>query len=200
MTACTSRGASVGLADQPASDSIGSSPAVNSETAASTGQPAEGSGSILTVYFSWSGNTRQVAKRVNELVGGSLFELRPVTAYSDNYDAVVEQAQREQEDGYLPPLVDTPQDWDAFDTVFLGYPIWWYDAPQVVKSFLDICDASGKTVIAFCTSGGSRLSTSLESLRELSPDMELVEGITLSDRDIAGELPEVDAWLEGLGY
>ena len=193
MAGCSSRGEA---------DVRDGSMSVRGQTA-SAGNVAAANGTTLVAYYSWSGNTAQVAEYIHRAVGGDLFEIVPVDAYpaaSDDHTEIEDIVQREQDEGYLPPIAALPENWDSYDAVILGYPIWWYDMPQVVKTFLDSCDCSGKTVLTFCTSGGSSLSTSMDSLTELCPGATLVEGPTLSERDIEGELGQVDTWLAELGF
>lgn len=178
-----------------AADASSSSAAVSADAGASVGA----GGKVLVAVFSWSGNTLQVAERVSELTGGDLFRIEPQTPYTTVYDEVLEVARAEQQAGELPPVAGSVEGWSQYDTVFLGYPIWWYDAPQIVKSFAAGYDFAGKTVVPFCTSGGSQLSTSLQSIEVACAGANFLEGVTISGSAVSSHLGEVDAWVEGLG-
>lgn len=82
-----------------------------------------------------------------------------------------------------------------YGTIYLGYPVWWYDAPQIVKSFLDANDLSGKTVHPFSTSGGSSISITLDKLRAICLGMDLREGLTITGSSVESHMGDVDAWL-----
>lgn len=156
-------------------------------------------GKALVAVFSWSGNTLQVAERIHERTEGDLFRIEPATPYTTDYDEVLEVAQAEQRNGDMPAIASTVADWGSYDVVYLGYPIWWYEAPQIIKNFVSQYDFSGKTVVPFCTSGGSRLESTLPEVKELCSGAEFLDGITLSGDTVAYHLGEVDSWLDGLG-
>lgn len=160
---------------------------------------AHASGKALVAVFSWSGNTLQVAERISDLTGADLFRIEPVTPYTTVYDDVLDVARAEQQAGELPPVAGSVEDWNQYETVFLGYPIWWYDAPQIIKSFAASYDFAGKTVVPFCTSGGSQLSTSLPSVEEACASARFLEGVTIPGSAVSSHLDEVDTWLSGLG-
>ncbi len=152
------------------------------------------SGKILVAYFSWAGNTKHVAENIAARVGGDLFEIAPSTPYTKDYDSVLEVAKQEQYEGRLPSLAANVENLSDYNVVFLGYPIWWYDAPQIIKSFMATHDLSGKTVIPFCTSGGSDLSESMNSIRQGCPNSEIAEGLTANSES------DIEPWLARLGF
>ena len=153
----------------------------------------------LVAVFSWSGNTLQVAERINELVPSDFFRIEPATPYSTDYNTVLDVAQQEQDEDARPQLAATVDAWDSYGTIYLGYPVWWYDAPQIIKSFLDQHDTSGKLIIPFCTSGGSSIDQTLPSVQELCPNATFAEGITLDGDTVSSHLSDVDHWLGDLG-
>lgn len=180
-------------AEAPASNE--SAPQAQSAQAQSA-QP-EG-GKALVAVFSWSGNTLQVAERIRERTGSDLFRIEPTTPYTTDYDELLDVAQAEQRNGDMPAIASTVADWDSYDVVYLGYPIWWYEAPQIIKSFVSQYDFAGKTVVPFCTSGGSQLGSTLAEVKELCSGAEFLDGITLSGDTVSSHLDEVDAWLDEL--
>ena len=141
-----------------------------SETAVA--DDTESTGKTLVVYYSATGTTEGVAQTIADTTGGDLFEIQPVEPYTDddldwtNDDSRVS---REHDDESLRDvdLVSTSVDnWDSYDTVFIGYPIWWGKAPKIVEAFFRQYDWKGKTIIPFCTSGGSGFGSSDQALKE----------------------------------
>lgn len=156
-------------------------------------------GSSLVVYFSWSGNTRNVAEEIGKQTGADLFELVPVTPYSDDYDTVLEEAQNEQSEKARPEISGTIDGFENYDVIYLGYPNWWGDMPMILYSFLDDYDLSGKTIVPFCTSGGSGFSGSLNTIRSLEPEAELLEGLSLGSSEASEPSEAVSEWLDTNG-
>ena len=159
-------------------------------------------GRTLVVYFSATGNTQTAAETIADLTGGDLFPLEPADPYTDedlnwtdeNSRVVYEYTHPEARDVAL--MADTVDNWEAYDTVFLGYPIWWGIAAWPVDTFVAANDFTGKTVIPFCTSSSSGLGESGELLAELAASGDWQEGQRFSshvDRDV------VETWLAGLG-
>ena len=141
-----------------------------------------GSGSVLVVYYSATGNTEGVANYIAEATGGDLFEITPAEPYTDddlNWSDENSRVTREHEDESLRDVELTTtqvENWDSYDTVFLGYPIWWGVAAWPVDGFVEANDFTGKTVIPFCTSSSSGLGESGELLAELAGTGDWQEG------------------------
>lgn len=161
-------------------------------------EPKAGGGRALVAVFSYSGTTLTVAERIAEATGADLFRIETTDAWPDDYDAMTAQVQREQDEGYLPPLAAAVQDWDAYDTVYLGHPIWWGQLPHVVRSFLAQHDLAGKTAAPFSTSSSSGNAAALDALRELCPEADVREALHLTRGSLPGALDEVGPWIEGL--
>lgn len=130
---------------------------------------------ILIVYLSRTGNTKAVAEMIQEKVGGKLIALELQHPYPENYQEIVQQVQRENESGYLPPIKTAIDRMDSYDVVFVGFPTWGMRLPPPIKSFLTLYDLSGKMVIPFNTNAGYGLGSSLETLGELCPNSEIKE-------------------------
>ena len=158
-----------------------------------------GDSNILVAYFSWSGNTEAMANLIAEQTGGTLFEIAPATPYTDDYDALLDVAQQEQAEDARPELAASVEDWDSYDVVFVGYPDWWSDAPMVIYSFLESYDWTGKTLVPFCTSGGSGFGRSLDRLPDSAPGATILEGLHVSGSSAADSGEEVAEWIAGLG-
>ena len=133
----------------------------------------------LITYFSVTGNTAIIANYIQDITGGELAEIIPAEAYTSedlDYNVANSRANQEQNSAAARPAIKNAIDISSYDTIFVGYPIWWNNAPKIIYTFLDSQDFSGKTVIPFCTSGGSGISGSLNSLKSAYPDIEWGEG------------------------
>lgn len=156
-------------------------------------------GGMLVAYFSWSGNTEQMARIIAGETGADLFEIVPATPYTDNYDELLDIAQREQADNARPELSAQVENWDSYDTVFVGYPNWWSDAPMTVYTFLESCDWKGKTLVPFNTSAGGGFGRSLSGVEESAEGAEILEGLALTESELTDAQNRVTEWLTGLG-
>ncbi|MBO5283198.1 MAG: flavodoxin [Lachnospiraceae bacterium] len=169
---------------------------------ASAGEPESAEGRTLVVYFSATGNTQEAAEYIAAATGGDLFALEPVEPYSDadlnwtddNSRVVYEH---DNPDARVVELVEaTVPDWESYDTVFIGYPIWWGIAAWPVDGFIAANDFTGKTVIPFCTSASSQLGESGELLAEAAGTGNWLEGMRFSS---GVSEADVQAWIENLG-
>lgn len=156
---------------------------------AETEAPAKTENKILIAYFSFTGNTEEAAQKIADYTGGDLAEIQRAEEYSD----LQEEAEEEILNGTHPEITVSLEDLGAYDTVFVGYPIWWDEAPAMIATFLASNDFSGKTVIPFCTSASDDIGNSLHIFEELCPDAELAEGLTAND------LNDIEPWLQRLG-
>lgn len=148
---------------------------------------------VLVAYFSWGGNTRTVANQIHETVGGDIFEIKTVKPYPTEYEPATKVGKKELEENARPALEGKVENMADYDVVFIGYPIWWHTAPMAVYTFMESQDLSGKTIIPFCTSGGSTLTESMPAIRQLAPNSKLVEGIT------ANNSSDIVPWLKKIG-
>ena len=156
-------------------------------------------GKILVAYFSHSGNTKKIAEEIQSKTGGELFEIKTVNAYSDDYDTVLDEAKKELNDNARPELSDSVKDMAQYQTVIIGYPIWWGDMPMAVYSFLDEYDLSGKTVLPFCTHGGSGLSETDKNIQNEEKDAKVADGLVISDSSLDDADGDIDQWLKSNG-
>lgn len=166
---------------------------------AESGAAAGADGSnTLVVYFSWSGNTEHVANAIADQTGADVFEIVPQEAYVDDYNALLDIATEEKKSGARPAIAGSVEDMARYDTVFVGYPNWWSDMPMILYTFFDSYDLSGKTVAPFCTSGGSGLSDTVNSIRKLEPEADVLEGLHIGSSAAADPDEAVGEWLESL--
>ena len=119
---------------------------------------------ILIAYYSYSGNTKQVAEAIQKEIGGDLFEIKTEDRYPQEYQAMVNQAKREINEGYRPKLTTAVADMAQYDVVFIGSPNWWGTITPQVSSFLESYDLSGKTVVPFITHGGGGQQNTIADL------------------------------------
>ena len=164
-------------------------------------QSGEGGG-VLVVYYSATGNTEAAAGYIAEATGGDLFELDPVEPYTDadlNWTDENSRVTLEHEDESLRDVelvADTVDNWDSYDTVFIGYPIWWGIAAWPVDTFVEANDFTGKTVIPFCTSSSSGLGQSGELLAAMAGTGDWQDGERF--RSSASQ-EDVTEWVNSLG-
>ena len=153
----------------------------------------------LVVYFSWSGNTRGIARLLQQKIGGELVELELVKPYSRDYNTCLEQAKQEQQTGARPELKTHITDMARYNVIFLGYPNWWGTMPMPVASFLEQYDFSGKTIVPFVSSGGSGLGRSVADITRLCPSVTIAEGLAVRSNGGASLSSNMDAWLKKIG-
>lgn len=177
-------------------------PADTNPPEASGAESTADTGNVLVVYYSATGNTEAVAGYIAEAAGGDLFEITPVEPYTDddlNWTDENSRGSREYADESLRDVALTTtevENWDDYDTVFLGYPIWWGIAAWPVDGFVEANDFTGKTVIPFCTSSSSGLGQSGELLSELAASGDWQEGERF--RSSASQ-EDVTEWVDSLG-
>jgi flavodoxin len=157
------------------------------------GQAAKNGKKILTVYFSWSGNTRRVAQKIHKMVGGDLFEIRPEKPYPAGYNETVDLAKKEKADNSRPAIAGPLPDMKNYDIVILGYPIWWYIEPMIIDTFAETEGLDGKTVFPFATSGGSTITESVKHLRSIAPKADIRDGL------LANIESRIEPWLKENG-
>ena len=174
------------------------------QSAAGSGTDTSGTerGNVLVVYYSATGNTESVAGYIAQATGGDLFEITPAEPYTDedlNWSDENSRVTREHEDESLRDVeltATTVENWDSYDTVFLGYPIWWGIAAWPVDTFVEANDFTGKTVIPFCTSSSSGLGESGQLLADLAGTGDWQEGQRF--RSSASQ-EDVTQWVNSLG-
>ena len=159
---------------------------------------AEAGSDTLIAYFSWSGNTGQVAQLIQAATCADVFKIEPATPYTDDYNALLDIARQEQADNARPGLAAQVENWENYDVIFVGYPNWWSDAPMAVYTFLESYDFNGKTLVPFNTSASGRLWPQPGRHRGKRGRAAILEGIALTEGELADAQSAVTEWLAAL--
>jgi flavodoxin len=164
------------------------------------GVDAVSGASRLIVDGKVSGNVEFVANCIQKATGADIFVIRTIHTYPGEHQPLLEMAQNEQKTNARPRLAAHIPNLQNYDTIFIGYPIWWYDLPMPLYSFFDEYDFAGKTIIPFTVHGGSRFSGTVEKIIALEPQAAVSrEGFAVSRNDAARSERDVTAWLRRLG-
>lgn len=187
---------------EPSSDM--QEPAQEEEPGGSSQEETQRTGAkALVVYFSATGNTKAVAETLAELKGADIYEIVPEQPYTDedlNYNDRTTRATAEQNDPDARPAIqDSITDFEQYEVVYVGYPIWWGDMPRILYTFFDTYDFSGKTIAPFCTSGGSGLSGTPGTIAELESGATVLDGLHVSDSAAGSSESSVSQWLADIG-
>ncbi|MDR0836721.1 MAG: NAD(P)H-dependent oxidoreductase [Propionibacteriaceae bacterium] len=155
----------------------------------------------LVAYFSATGNTGSVASLLAEAAVADLYEIKPVVPYTkadlDWRNDVSRSSVEMKDPTFRPPIADTQAGVEAYDVVFIGFPIWWYVAPTIINTFLEAYDFAGKTIVLFVTSGSSKFGKTVEHLRASVAESAVIrEGKVLNGEQTVAGLAE---WVESLG-
>ena len=155
----------------------------------------------LVTYFSASGVTAKLAKNLAEAAGADIYEIKPAVPYTDadlNWQDKKSRSSVEMNDkSFRPVIADADANIADYDTIFVGFPIWWYVAPTIINTFLEAYDFSGKTIILFATSGGSGMGNSAKELRpSVSDNAVIKDGKRFSANASVSELKD---WVKSLG-
>lgn len=144
------------------------------------------------------GNTQYMAYVIQETTGADIFRIEPATPYPTDHDTLVDQAAEEQEQNARPVIAGQVDNMADYDVIYLGYPNWWGDMPMILYTFLEQYDLSGKTIVPFNTHGGSGFSGTIGTIRELEPDAQVLDGLSISRNDIQDARQEIVDWVSGL--
>jgi len=172
-------------------------------------------GKILVAYFSRigeeyavgnisKGNTKIVAEIIAEKVGADLFEIKPVKNYPTNYKECTQVASQEKAKKLRPEIVGKVENFEDYDTIFLGYPIWYGDAPMVIYTFLESYDFAGKNIVPFCTHGGSGLSSTDQQFTLACPNAKILQGFEIrgatAQKNFSETESKISAWLNKINF
>ena len=164
-------------------------------------QPGEGGGSdyfsgkkVLIAYFSWGGTTRRMAQQVQAITGGDLFEIEPVNPYPTSYTPCTEVALEERDSNARPAIKNSVANWNDYDVVFLGGPVWWHTAPMILHTFAESYNFEGKTVVPFTTYASTYRDETLQAIVDMTPDAEHLEGLGLTSGSINES--RIQTWID----
>ncbi len=152
---------------------------------------------ILIAYYSRTGNTEEMAKYIQEKVGGDLFKIETVKEYPSEYTQTTEVAQQEKSENARPELKQIVNV-DDYDIVFIGSPIWWGTCPMAVFTYAESQNFEGKTVIQFVTHGGSGMSSAQTDFRKVSNASKYLDGLAISGSSVSSSKDTIDEWINGL--
>lgn len=164
------------------------------------GMQAQTGHRILVTYFSWSGSTKALAEEIQRQTNADIYRIEPLVPYTDDYQTLAyEISNKEKEDNARPALKDTLQTLNDYDIIFVGCPVWWFDAPMIIHSFLECksYDFRGKTIIPFCTYATATYET-LNDIINATPDSEHLDGFgTRGSQSYNSQT--IKSWLDRIG-
>lgn len=148
------------------------------------------------------GNTARIASWIQDEIGGDLFSIQVEEPYPSDYDNCMDRAADEKAEDTRPVLKENVQSMDQYDTVFIGYPNWWYTCPMAIHSFIEENNLSGKRIVLFCTHGTGGLASSVNDIEEALPDDAVLEENVLGvyRPDVLDAQETVNSWLDEIGY
>ena len=170
------------------------------ETTNPNNMTTEEANSTVVINGEVLGNTQYMAQVIQRTTNADIYRIEPQNPYPTDHTTLVAQAREEQDQDTRPAIKDAISDFDSYDTVFIGYPIWWSDLPQILYTFFDTYDFSGKTVIPFSTHGGSSFAGTPATIQSLEPGAKMLDGLTISRNNIQDAEQEIVSWVNGLDY
>ena len=203
LAACSQssgNGTSEAAPSQPsASETAASTETPESASETENAAPAEGTArNVLVAYFSWSGNTQEMASYIAEQTGGDLLEIQPETPYPEDYSECGDVALGERDNNERPAIANLPESIDQYDTILVGYPIWWHTAPMIIGTFLESYDLTGVEVYPFTQSASmdtEQFTNSIEFVRENAAGASVHDGLFARPSDTAA----IDTYLSDNG-
>ncbi len=160
--------------------------------------PPDKGASALVAYFSATGTTKGVAEKIAEAADGVLYEIVPQVAYTAadlDYGTDCRANREQNDDAARPEISGTVENMASYGVIYLGYPIWWGEAPKIIYTFLESYDFAGKTIVPFCTSGSSGIEGSLSGLKAIANSATWLAGRRFS---ASASLNDIQEWLNGL--
>ena len=164
------------------------------------GNPGENPGTdsrILVACFSWGGTTQRMAQEIVKQTGANLFQIESVKPYPTDYTACTEVALEERDNNARPAIAAEVENWEQYDIVFIGCPVWWHTAPMIIATFAESYDFTGKTVVPFCTYASTSRDETLARIVELTPDANHLTGEGLTSGRINAD--NIGTWLQEIG-
>ena len=154
----------------------------------------------LVVYYSYTGHTKMIAKRIEEKLGCDILEIKPIIPYSTNYQTVVNKEQNNESSNKTPQIGKIDKDLKKYDEIIIGSPVWWYTIAPVIRTFLKQNDLSGKTIKPFATNAGW-LGQTFKEIKKLCPNSNVKEGMNIvftedyNKNELVTPIDEIDNWI-----
>ena len=154
----------------------------------------------LVVYYSYTGHTKMIAKRIEEKLGCDILEIKPIIPYSTNYQTVVNKEQNNESSNKTPQSEKIDKDLKKYDEIIIGSPVWWYTIAPVIRTFLKQNDLSGKTIKPFATNAGW-LGQTFKEIKKLCPNSNVKEGMNIvftedyNKNELVTPIDEIDNWI-----
>lgn len=154
----------------------------------------------LVVYYSYTGHTKMIAKRIEEKLGCDILEIKPIIPYSTNYQTVVNKEQNNESSNKTPQIEKIDKDLKKYDEIIIGSPVWWYTIAPVIRTFLKQNDLSGKTIKPFATNAGW-LGQTFKEIKKLCPNSNVKEGMNIvftedyNKNELVTPIDEIDDWI-----
>lgn len=149
---------------------------------------------VLVAYFSWGGTTQRMAQQIQNITGGDMFRIEPEVPYPTEYTPCTEVALEEKNNNARPAIKDKVQNWDDYDIVFIGCPVWWWTTPMIIHTFCESYDFKGKTVVPFCTYAATYRDETLAGIVNSTPDAEHLTGEGLTSGSINPQ--RIQTWID----
>ncbi|MBP2653622.1 MAG: hypothetical protein H6Q73_1191 [Firmicutes bacterium] len=144
------------------------------------------------------GNTEVIAKKIQQLIGSDLFEIKTVKSYPEDYTETTNVAKKELKENARPELAETINNIADYEVIYLGYPNWWGTFPMAVFTFLESYNFSGKTIVPYCTNEGSGMGSSERDIKKLCPNAKVISGLTIRGGSVDKADKDVANWLKKL--
>ncbi len=149
---------------------------------------------VLIAYFSWGGTTQRMAGAIQDITGGDIFRIEPVAPYPTEYTPCTQVAREEKDNNARPEIKGRVENWDDYDIVFIGCPVWWWTTPMIIHTFCESCDFSGKTVVPFCTYAATYRDETLAEIANITPDAAHLTGEGLTSGSITNQ--RIQTWID----
>lgn len=159
-----------------------------------TGGAYFGGKKVLVAYFSWGGTTQRMAQQIQDITGADMFRIEPVTSYPTEYMPCTEVAREEKDNNARPAITGTVDNWDDYDVMFIGCPVWWWTTPMIIHTFCESYDFRGKTVVPFCTYASTYRDETLAEIVNSTPDADHLTGEGLTSSRITHST--IQTWID----
>lgn len=143
-----------------------------------------------------AGNTKKAAEMLSRLTGGELFKIEQARPYSENYQTCIAEAKADLQKKARPEVLNLPENLDAYDEIYLGYPNYWGTMPMAVYTFLERYDFTGKTIHPFCTHEGSGLAVTVQDIRKAAPGAAVTRGLAIHGSNVDGAQAALEKWAQ----